>query len=277
LVNKVNVSLRKPSFKRVLSISLVNLVLILTLSSSCSPGASTITIFAAAASKPAIDDICQEFVQRFGVEITVNYGGGGEVLSRMILAQTGDIYIAPEQRFMDTATEKQAVQPDTIQSIAYMIPVIAVPKGNPAQITCLADLARPGVRLAITRPESTLLGKYAPEIFEKAGLGEAIQSNIITYASDPNNLLAMLVTGQVDAGILWHFYRTLAPDDIETISLSSEQLTGIGEMQIAVSAYSKDAKTAQSFIDFAISDDGKALFEKNGYITDSEELKQYWQ
>jgi molybdate transport system substrate-binding protein len=252
-------------------------MLILTLSSSCSPGASTITIFAAAASKPAIDDICQEFKQKYGVEIAVNYGGGGEVLSRMILAQTGDIYIAPEQRFMDTATEKQAVHPDTIQSIAYMIPVIAVPKGNPAQITCLADLARPGVRLAITRPESTLLGKYAPEIFEKAGLGEAIQSNIITYASDPNILLALLVTGQVDAGILWHFYRTLAPDDIETISLSSEQLTGIGEMQIAVSAYSKDAKTAQSFIDFAISDDGKALFEKNGYITDSEELKQYWQ
>jgi molybdate transport system substrate-binding protein len=269
--------LSKTSFRRALSISLVNLLLILIINCSCSHESLTLTVFAAAGAKPAIDEICQEFEQRFGVGITINYGGGGEVLSRMILAKTGDIYIAPEQRFMDTATEKEAVHPDTIRSVAYMIPVIAVLKGNPKQITCLADLARPGVRLAITRPESTLLGKYAPEIFDKAGLGEAIQSNIITYASDPNNLLAMLVIGQVDAGILWHFYQTLAPDEIETIPLSSEQLTGIGEMQIAVSAYSKDIKMAQQFIDFTISDDGKALFKKNGYITDSEELKQYWQ
>jgi molybdate transport system substrate-binding protein len=236
-----------------------------------------VTIFAASGAKPAIDEICREFEQRFGVGVTINYGGGGEVLSRMILAKTGDVYIAPEQRFMDTAKEKQAVYPDTIKSVAYMIPVIAVLKGNPKQITCLADLARPGVRLAITRPESTLLGKYAPEIFDKAGLGEAIQSNIVTYASDPNNLLAMLVTGQVDAGILWHFYQNLAPEKIDIISLTWEQLTGIGEMQIAVSAYSKDMETAQRFIDFTISDDGKALFKKNGYIIDSEELKQYWQ
>lgn len=269
--------LSKTSFRRALSISLVNLMLILTLSSSCSPGASTITIFAAAGAKPAIDEICLEFKQRFGVEVTVNYGGGGEVLSRMILAKTGDVYIAPEQRFMDTATEKQAIYADIIKSIAYMIPVIAVPKGNPEKITCLADLAKPGVRLAITRPESTLLGKYAPEIFDKSGLGEAIKSNIVTYASDPNNLLTMLVMGEVDAGIIWHFYQSLAPDKIETIYLSPEQLTGIGEMQIAVSAYSEDTKLAQRFIDFATSDDGKALFRKHGYITDPEEAKQYWQ
>jgi len=36
---------------------------------------------------------------------------------------------------------------DYQQLIAYHMPVITVPKGNPANITCLEDLARPDVKL----------------------------------------------------------------------------------------------------------------------------------
>ena len=157
-----------------------------------------------------------------------------------------------------------------------MIPVIAVQKGNPEHINTLADLARPGIRVAVTRPETTLLGKYAPEIFQKAVLADAIEQNIVTHAARPDALLTMLVMGHVDAGIIWHFYRTLAPDKIETIWLSPEQVTGIGEMQIAVSTYSQEPESAQRFIDFITSAEGKAVFEEHGYIVDPEEVKSYW-
>ena len=130
--------------------------------------------------------------------------------------------------------------------------------------------------MAVTRPETTLLGKYAPEIFEKAGLAEAIEKNVVTQAARPDSLLTMLVMGQVDAGIIWHFYQTQAPDQIENIYLLPEQLTGIGEMQVAVSAYSRDKKSAQRFIDFMTSADGKTIFKKLGYFVDGEEVKQYW-
>ena len=89
--------------------------------------------------------------------------------------------------------------------------------------------------MAITRPETTLLGKYAPEIFRKAGLAEAIEENIVTQAARPDSLLTMLTMGQVDAGIIWYFYQVQAPEQIEVIFLPPEQLTGIGEMQVAVS------------------------------------------
>jgi ABC-type molybdate transport system substrate-binding protein len=47
-------------------------------------------------------------------------------------------------------------------------------------------------------------------------------------------------------------------------------------MQIAVSAYSSDAKRAQQFVDFAKSAEGKAIFKRCGYIVDAEEVKRYW-
>lgn len=234
------------------------------------------SVFAAAGARPAIDEVCQKFEEQYGIKVEVSYGGGGEMLSKMILARSGDVYIAPEQTFMEAAEEKGVIDPKTIRSVAYMIPVIAVQKGNPKQIITVGDLARPGIRVAITRQETTLLGKYAPEIFHKAGLAEAIEKNIATQASHPDSLLTILVMGQVDAGIIWHFYQTLAPDEIETILLSPEQLTGIGEMQVAVSTYSEASRSAQQFIDFLTSAEGKAIFQKHGYIVDGEEVKKYW-
>lgn len=261
---------------RALQVSLVPLILSIPfLSISCFQTASELSIFAAAGAKAAVDEVCQKFEEQYEIQVSVTYGGGGEVLSQMILAKSGDVYIAPEQRFMEKAVTEGAVDPQTVRSIAYMIPVIGVQKGNPKDINTLADLAEPGIRVAITRPETTLLGKYAPEIFQKAGLAEAIEQNIVTYAANPDALLTMLVMDQIDAGIIWHFYATLAPNEIEAISLPAEQLTGIAEMQIGLSEYSQNPESAQSYIDFVASAEGKAVFKKHGYIVDDEEVEKY--
>jgi len=251
-------------------------VLLIVPAVSCSSPPSTLTVFAAAGARPPLDEICREFGEQCRTKIEMNYGGGGEVLNQMVLSRSGDIYIAPEQLFMEMAREKLAIDPRTIQSVAYMIPVIAVPAGNPGNISCLADLARPGIQIAVTRPETTLLGKYAPEIFSRAELAEEIGRNIITEAARPDNLLTMLVMGQVDAGIIWHFYQAQAPDDIEIIFLPPEQLTGVGEIQIAVSSYCQNESEAVKFIEFITSAEGKEIFENLGYLVDTEEVRQYW-
>jgi molybdate transport system substrate-binding protein len=258
-------------------IFMVLLAMITSSGISCSSSTGSLSVFAAAGTKPAFDEVGEKFTEKYGTAVELTYAGGGEVLNQMVLSQSGDVYAAPEQRFMESAVEKEAVDPATITSVAYMIPVIAVPKGNPMNIQTLDDLARPGVRVAVTRPETTLLGVYAPEIFEKAGLSEAISQNIVTEAARPDNIVTMLIMGQVDAGIIWHFYQVQAPDDIEVIYLTPEQLTGIGEIQIAVSTYCRDKKAAQEFIDFIISAGGKEIFKKCGYLVDSEEVSQYWQ
>ena len=256
---------------------LMLLTSVIGLNTSCSSSTNTLNVFAAAGAKPALDEIGQKFEELHGTTIEITYGGGGEVLNQMVLSESGDVYIAPEQSFMETAVTKNAVVELTIESVAYMIPVIAVQKGNPHNIVSLADLARPGIRVGITRAETTLLGKYAPEIFSKAGLTEEIGNNVVTEAVRPDSLLTALVMGQVDAGIIWHFYQLQAPDDIEVIFLQPEQLTGIGEMQIALTSYCQNGGLAREFIYFVTSAEGKEIFEKYGYFTDAGEGSQYRQ
>jgi molybdate transport system substrate-binding protein len=252
------------------------LLTLLMVVAGCDSRAESVFVFAAAGAKPALDEAAGRFQEEHGVEIKVSYGGGGEVLTRMVSAETGDVFIAPEQKFMASAAERGAVDPNTIRTTAYMIPVLAVQKGNPEQITALTDLARPGIRVAIARPEATLLGRYAPEIFEKAGLADEIEKNIVTEAVRPDLLVTWLSMGEVDAVITWHFYQSLAPDDIEAVWLPPEQLTGIGEMRAAVSTYSDNRVLAESFLDFLASAEGKSAFDEHGYIVDPDELEEYW-
>lgn len=235
-----------------------------------------LVIFAAAGVKPALDEIRHKFQSQCDVMIRINYAGGGEALSQMTLSKSGDLYIAPEQGFMESAEEKHVIDPQTIRILAYVIPVIAVRKGNPKTITSLADLTKPGIRIAMARPETTLSGEYSVEIFKKAGMWKTIAKNTVTQASRPDHLLTMLILDQVDAGIIWHSYQTQAAGKIETIYLSPQQLTGVGRIQIALSATSKNRTSAQAFIDFAASEQGKAIFLKQGYLVEAEEVKHYY-
>lgn len=249
---------------------------ILTAIAACSSSTRSLAVFAAAGAKPAVEETVGRFQRERGHEIEVSYGGGGQVLARMVFFETGDVYIAPEQQFMKSAVEEGAVDPATIRNVAYMVPVLVVQKHNPKRLSTLSDLTRPGTRVAVTRPETTCLGIYAPQILQRAGLSEAIGENIVVHAPRPDLLMTWLVLGEVDAIITWHFYGDLAGDDIEVIWLPPEQLPGIGKMQAAVATYSENHVLASSFVDFLASADGQAVFEKHGYIVDARELAKHW-
>ncbi|MFA5629458.1 MAG: molybdate ABC transporter substrate-binding protein [Dehalococcoidales bacterium] len=238
--------------------------------------ASELLVFAATGTKAPMDAAAAAFEEKYGTKIVLNYGGGGEVLSNMILSKQGDVYVSPEQRFMNSAKQQGAVGIDTApSSLAYMIPVLAVQKGNPLNIQNLADLSASGVKIAIGNPDTTLLGEAAPEILQKAGLYESVKGNIVANVPQVNAIVTYLKTKQIDAGFAWHYFGVTNPDDIDIIWIPAEYVTAIGELQAAVATYSKEAWTAQQFIKFLSSSDGQAIFKQYGYIVDQTEANQY--
>jgi molybdate transport system substrate-binding protein len=186
-------------------------------------------IFAAAGTKAPIDEAAILFEQKYGTKVTINYGGGGEVLSNMVIAQKGDIYIAPEQRFMDSAKKQGAIDNDVVPtSLAYMIPVLGVQKGNPQNIQTLADLAKSGIRIVIGNAETTALGDIVPVMLQKAGLYDEVKPNIVTTVPQVNAIITSLKMNQVDVGVIWHYFGTVAANDIDIVWINSEYVTAIG-------------------------------------------------
>jgi len=228
----------------------------------------SLVIFAGSASKPPLDELARDFESQSGARVEITYGGSGTVLSQMILARTGDLYIPGSQDFMDTAEAKGAVDPSTRKIVAYLVPAIAVPKGNPKNIRTLNDLARPGLRVGIGNPESVCLGLFAMEIFDKARLTDSIRPNIVVQTKSCDDTATVLALGQVDAVIGWDVFDNWQADKITVIPLPKDQVVKIGNIPVALSAYAANKALAQEFVSYITGPDGKGIFAKHGYLVE---------
>ncbi len=139
--------------------------------------AESIMVYSGAGMRKPMDEIGLAFEGKYGTKVTYNYAGSNALLSQMELTKEGDAYMPGETMYIDIANEKGLT--DYQQLVCYHIPIITVPKGNPGNITCLEDLAKPGVRLVWGDPDVAAIGKTGKGILEKNGLYEAAWANVI--------------------------------------------------------------------------------------------------
>jgi molybdate transport system substrate-binding protein len=231
-------------------------------------------VFAGAASKPATEEAAKMYEKKTGTRVNITFGGSGFVLSQMALAKTGDIYFPGSSDFMEIAKQKNLVFPETERNVVYVVPALNVQKGNPKGIKVLADLTKPGLRVAIANPEGVCLGLYAVEIIEKNLSNNAIanlKKNIVNYTESCEKTATAISLKTVDVVIGWGVFQYWDPDRIETIPLNKKEIIRIGYIPIAISKFTANRASAQAFIDFILSDDGKAIFRKYHYFMSPEE------
>ncbi|MCX5832332.1 MAG: molybdate ABC transporter substrate-binding protein [Deltaproteobacteria bacterium] len=238
----------------------------------------SLLVFAGSASKPPTEEAAKVYESKTGVKVDLLFGGSGYVLSQMMLAKKGDLYFPGSSDFMETAKKKGAVYNETERKVVYLVPAINVRKGNPKNIRKLGDLTAPGLRVAIARPDTVCVGLYAVEIIENNLAKEqikALRKNIVNYTESCEKTATTISLHTADAVLGWSVFQYWDPERIETVNLAKEEISRVGYIPIAVSRYTKDRGAAQKFIDFILSDEGKAIFRKYHYFMSPEEAYQY--
>jgi molybdate transport system substrate-binding protein len=227
----------------------------------------SVTVFCGSASKPPMEEAARAFREKTGIQVYLNFGGSGTMLSQMELSQSGDLYIPGSQDYLVKAERRSVIDAASVEKIAYLIPVIAVPKGNPKNIQSLADLARPGIEVGIGNPSAVCLGLYAVEIFDFNHLLEDINHNIVVHAESCEKTATLVSLKTVDAVIGWDVFRHWDPGNIDVVYLSPQQLPRIAYIPAAVTTFTENGDDARKFIDFLVSPEGQSFFRKWGYIT----------
>jgi molybdate transport system substrate-binding protein len=254
---------------------LVTLGLLGVVLSGCTKKNSrSIEVFVGSATKPAVEEAAQVFEKRTGMKVLLHFGGSGKMLSEMKLARRGDLYFPGSSDFMEIAKREKLVVSESEKIVAYLVPAINVPAGNPKNIRSLEDLARPGLRVGIARPDSVCVGLYGVEILERAGLSDRVRPNVVTHAESCEKTAQLVALGTVDAVLGWEVFHFWQPEKIETILLKPEQIARIGYLPIAVSSFSQQRPLAQQFIDFLVGAEGQAVFKKWHYQTSVEEARK---
>ena len=222
----------------------------------------TLLVYSGAGMRKPMDKIGVAFEKKYGVAVNCNYAGSNTLLSQIELTKKGDAYIPGATMYIDKAKEKGFV--DYEQPVAYHIPVIAVPKGNPAKITRLEDLTKPKVKIIFGDPKAAAIGKLGNKILKKNKIYKAVQKNIIATTATVNELVIYISMNQADASIIWRSSLLGTENKINIVEIPKKQ-NCIKIIPIGRLTFSKNKEMAKSFVNFVASSEGKSIFQECGF------------
>ena len=114
--------------------------------------------------------------------------------------------------------------------------VIAVPKGNPAKIATLGDLAKPGVRVALGQPQQCTIGVLTRKLLEEQGLLDAITANVVTETASSALLVPAIATGHADAAIAYETDTLAEVGKIDSVVIESQLARAVQPFSISRSS-----------------------------------------
>ena len=233
-----------------------------------SDGAPTMTVFCGSASKPAMEEIARAFEAETGVQVELIFGGSGTLLSQLSLAQKGEIYLPGSPDYIRIGERKKQLVPGSARIVAYLVPAIVTPAGNPARIERLEDLARPGVRVGLGNPKTVCLGLYAIELLEANGLLDRVLPNVVTFAASCSKTANLAAMEQVDAILGWRVFHHWNPTRMDQVPLAAGEIPRISYIPIAIPVHTRDRAQSERFVEFVLSEPGRAAYARHGYLVD---------
>jgi len=238
-----------------------------TSTSSTAPAATTVTppqegllVYSGAGLKSAMEDVGKNFTEKYGIAVQFTYGGSGTLISQMNLTRKGDVFV-PGSTVEYATAESQGLVSD-YRMVAYHVPVIAVQKGNPKNITKLTDFAQPGLKVALGDANATAIGKAGAKMFKKFNITDAVEKNVVTRTPTINELTVIMNTGQADASLVT--LDQINPEKMDAITIPVEDNVVL-IVPVGVTTFTANAENARKFADFVASDEGKAIFVAHGF------------
>ena len=220
----------------------------------------------AAGIKDPVGEVAKRFEAETGVKVEMTIANSGQLLGQIETTHIGDVYIPGDVSFADKAVAKKLVA-GAPRTFCWFIPGIYVHKGNPKGIHALADFTRPGLKLALA-DESAAIGKLQVELFRTNKLdAAALKANTVYAPATVTDVALAVKMGTVDAGIIWAALGSLYPDDAEIVAIPKEQNV-IGEVAACTLAHSKNPKAATAFVDWMVSDKGRAVLREKGFAVE---------
>ncbi len=245
---------------KLVSLGLAALLLGSTLSACGSDDDETVLhVYAAASLKTTFEQLADEFEdQHDDVEVEFNFAGSSDLVSQIQNGAGADVFASADEANMTKLVDDDLAA-DAPQLFATNTLIIAVPKGNPAGITSLADLAKSGVKLVVCAPEVPC-GAAAGRAEEAAEL----DWKPVSEEASVTDVLNKVITGEADAGLVYVTDVIAAGDKVEGIAFPEAEAT-LNKYPIATVKGSDNEKLANAFADLVLSEKGRSILEGAGF------------
>jgi molybdate transport system substrate-binding protein len=218
-----------------------------------------ITVFAAASLSESFTQIGKDFEAAHpGVKVKFNFAGSSALAQQINQGAPADVFASAAPTNMKQVTDTGAITANPVTFVKNTLE-IAVPAGNPAKISGLADFAKPELKIALCA-EQVPCGAAAKTVFAAAGITPAPD----TLEQDVKAVLSKVSLGEVDAALVYKTDVKAAGGKVEGITFP-ESGKAVNAYPIAACAKAPNPNGAKAFVDYVVSDKGKAVLAKAGF------------
>ncbi len=226
------------------------------------PTARTLTVFLAG----SLNDSFTELGKRFetdnpGVTVKFNSTAASADLASQIVAGTpADVFASAGDAGMKTLTDAMKADGSPVIFATNVLEIATAP-GNPKGIGSLADLAKPGVKVAVCEPKAAC-GVAAVQVEQAAGV-------TLTSASEEASLKAVITkitTGGADAGLVYITDVVAAKATVQGV-MFQESSKAVTNYPIAVVKGAAQADLAKKFVQLVTGSTGQTTLKTAGFGT----------
>lgn len=221
---------------------------------------ATITVLAAASLSEAFTELGTAFsaVSRPVVHVRFSFGPSSGLARQIVDGAPGDVFASADAETMEVVVAAGAARGHP-QDFAANFMEMAVPPGNPAAVSGLSGLARPELLVGLCAPEVPC-GRLARRLLATAEVTPAID----TEEADVRSLVTKIEAGELDAGLVYHSDVAAAGAAVDAVAVpgADQVLTRYPAVVLEGAAAPSQA---EAFVDFLVSDAGRAILVAHGF------------
>lgn len=243
-------------------------VLILSLLAAPVARAETVTVFAAASLKTALDAIAAEWEAETGNDVLLSYDGSAKLAKQIIEGAPADVFVSAAVNWMDEVQKAGLVAEGTRRDLlGNRLVLVAHGRAEPVEIGPALDLAGmlDGGRLAMGMVDSVPAGQYGKAALESLGLWASVEGSV-AQSENVRAALALVAQGEAPLGIVYASDAIAddgAEDAVSVIGTFPADSHPPIVYPVAVVAPAKPAAVA--FVEALTTDGAEAIFEAQGF------------
>jgi molybdate transport system substrate-binding protein len=229
-----------------------------------------LTVFAAASLTEAFTEAARAFEAAHpGLAVAFNFAGSQALRTQIEEGAVADVFASASWIEIEPLIASGHVGPTDSQAFAGNRLVVILPRGNPAGIENLEDLARPGLKLVLAA-EQVPVGRYSREALANLGesLGpsyaESVLANVVSNEDNVRQVVAKVSLGEADAGIVYATDATVDPN-LATLAIE-DPYNVIASYPMAALRGATHPELAEQFVAFVLSQEGQAILAGYGFL-----------
>jgi molybdate transport system substrate-binding protein len=228
-------------------------------SSSVATVTGDVTVFAAASLTESFTQIGKDFeAANPGTKVTFNFAGSSALATQINQGAPADVFASASPSTMKTVTDAGNGDGEPATFVKNQL-VIAVAKGNPKGIKALADLAKPGIKVALCA-EQVPCGAAAKKALDAAG----VTVEPVTLEQDVKAALSKVKLGEVDAALVYRTDAKAASADVDGLEFP-ESAGAINDYPIVVLSKAPNKPAAQAFVSYVKGEKAQAVLTQAGF------------